>query len=378
MTLLHGPRIVIIGGGILGAAACYALARQGARVTLLERDSLCSGASAGNLGKLSIMERDEPWELATALASNEAYRELQANVDIEYDRCGGIMVLRGEEMLRAGAAMCRHLATKDVAAALLTGRDVQVHEPGLDLARVDAIAYCAAEAKLNPLLTTLAYLDMAREAGARLLPRTRATGFRLRGSRVAAVVTEAGSIEADVVVNAAGGWAGEIARMAGVTVLVGHHRGTALVTEPWKKIIRTCILDGRFLLPPGRENIRHEITLGAVQTRRGSILASRIKEEAPLGDTDVTAQGLCLLAANLVAYFPELRGIQAVRAWSSVTPLSVDGRPSFGFHREVPNLFALAGFKGAFGIAPVAGENAARMILRGVGWEGNAFAPDRD
>lgn len=371
------PRIVIIGGGVLGAAACYALAREGAGVTLLERGSLCSGASAGNLGKLSLMERDEPWELTAALASNQAYRQLQARVDIEYDCCGGIMVLRGQRMLRAGEKMCRHMATQGVAAALLNGSDALTHEPGLNPARADAVAYCAQEAKLNPLLATLAYLDMAREAGAQLRPRTQATGLRLRGGRVAAVVTEAGEVEADVVVNAAGGWAGEIARMAGVRVPVGYHRGTALVTEPWQQAIRTCILDGQFLLPPQEPAPRREITLGAVQTRRGSILASRTKEHAPLGDTEITVQGLCLLAANLAAHFPQLGGVQVLRVWSSVTPFSLDGKPAFGFHREVPNLFALAGFKGAFGVAPVAGECAARAILHGESWEGGAFAPDR-
>ena len=77
-------RAVVIGGGILGAAVSYFLARQHVDVVVLEQGELCSGASGGNLGKLSVMERDEPWHIQAALDSLAAYAVLQeSGMDLE-------------------------------------------------------------------------------------------------------------------------------------------------------------------------------------------------------------------------------------------------------------------------------------------------------
>ena len=61
--------IVVIGGGILGATAAWSLSKEGHRVVILEKGDLVSGASGGNLGKLSVMERQEDWHIPLALES---------------------------------------------------------------------------------------------------------------------------------------------------------------------------------------------------------------------------------------------------------------------------------------------------------------------
>lgn len=370
-------RIIIIGGGIMGAVASHYLAQAGHDVAVLEKGELASGASGGNLGQISLTDREEPWHARIVLDSLAEYERMQRTIPLEYQKTGGIVVLQDDEQLEAAVEMAGRLKESGVEVRLVYGEDIHEIEPNLDLTFVRAIAYCPEEGKINPLLTTLAFFGAAEKAGVKIHAGTTVTGFRTEGGRIAAVLTDKGEFEADIVVNAAGSWAGMIGGMLGLRMPIEYHRGSAFVSQPVAPVIKGPVVGGGFLLKSRLVQTKCRIGLAAIQTANGSVMLAQATEESPIEDTSVTSRGLCATAKNILRFFPCLTDLEIVRAWAAVTPFTPDGLPLFGFSRTIGNFFTAAGFKGAFSLAPAVGRRIVEAIDDGLVFEGGLFQPDR-
>ncbi len=344
---------------------------------VLEKGDLVSGASGGNLGKLSVMERQEDWHVPLALESLELYEELNKSTDIEYINCGGTMLLQSPALYLAARQMKKTMDRAGVPLEFSKGESALRYEPNLNPQSIYAAVFCPLESVLNPMRATLAFLELAKQCGATVYTHAGVEGFEMSGSTIRSVKSTVGRFPADVVVNAAGSWADPLCRKLGIHIPIGHHRAMACVTEPIAPCIRTAVLDGSFLSPPVIAGDACRITIGVAQTVHGSLVISRAAEETDLENKDVSLKGLCMLLQNFLRYFPSLHTIEIVRAWACATPQTLDDLPVFGFSEKVPNLFIVAGFKGAFGTAPAIGKKVARAIGDGFIWEEGLFSPDR-
>lgn len=369
---------IVIGAGVLGASTAAHLAEAGHSVLLLERGETAGGASGGNLGQISISDRTEPWHMPLALRSQAYYREvLSREYPIEYVPSGGSVTLTGEEQIAAGRDAQKRMAAYGVESDLYWGEDIHRAEPGLDLNAMDALLFCPAEGKLNPLQTTLAFLDLGKKRGVELRRRTPVTAFQKEGTHITGVVTPAGIFSAKWVVNCAGPQAAFIGKMAGVNLPIRFHKGTAFVSEPVGELIRGPIVGGGFFLAPPAVRPRRSIGFGCVQTAGGSILIAQSTEECADGDRSVNMPSLQLVARRFLRYFPQMRDLQIVRAWAAATTYTEDDLPVFGFSREADNLFTAAGFKGAFTTAPEVGRIAAEALEGRMDEVYAACSPDR-
>ncbi|WP_297870118.1 FAD-binding oxidoreductase [uncultured Oscillibacter sp.] len=348
---------IVIGAGVLGASAAAHLAEAGHSVLILERGETVSGASGGNLGQISISDRTESWHMPLALRSQDYYREvLSKEYPIEYVPSGGSVTLTGEEQIAAGQDAQRRMAAFGVESVIYWGEDIRKAEPGLSLNAADALLFCPAEGKLNPLQTTLAFLDKAQKSGAILLRRTPVTAFQKEGTHITGVETPASVFSAKWVVNCAGPQAAFIGKLAGVSLPIRFHKGTAFVSEPVGPVIRGPIVGGGFFLAPPKVRPRRSIGFGCVQTADGSILIAQSTEECEAGDRSVNMPSLQLVALRFLQYYPQMRDLRIVRAWAAATTYTEDDLPVFGFSAGADNLFTAAGFKGAFTTAPEVGR----------------------
>jgi glycine cleavage system aminomethyltransferase T/glycine/D-amino acid oxidase-like deaminating enzyme len=237
-------RIVIIGGGVGGAAIAYHLAQLGERdVILLDRNELTSGStfhSAGLVGQL----RGSVSLTRMMMDSVALYRTL----DCGWVECGGIRLAgtpeREQEVLRQ-VAWAR---TFGLPLELIGPEEAKALFPLMITDGVRCGSYLPTDGYLDPSQLTYALAEGAREGGVRIFTHTRVTGIDVSDGRVHGVQTEWGNVEADVVVNAGGMYAAEVGRLAGVRVPIIPFAHEYLVTQPFRERERDS--EGEFVHLP--------------------------------------------------------------------------------------------------------------------------------
>jgi sarcosine oxidase subunit beta len=199
------------------------------------------------------------------------------------------------------------------------------------------------------------YAEGARALGVEIATHTAVTGFRTRGTRIEAVQTSRGEIRTETVVNAAGAWSPEVARLLGVELPNRPHRHEICSTEPLKPWLGPLVAD----LSNG---------LYFSQSTRGEIVGGISNEHVPEGiDMNSSPDFLRLYARALVQTCPVLGSVKVLRQWAGCYDLTPDANPIVGEVDEVERFFQASGFMGhGFMMAPVMGKLLAQRIADGV------------
>ena len=227
-------RAVVIGGGVGGASVLYWLARLGwDDVVLCERAGLTSGStfhSAGLVGQL----RGSLSLTRMMMSSVELYRSLADEVGQEtgWHEVGSLRLASSEERMEELARQAGWAKTFGLPLELISPAEAQRLFPPMSTEGVLGAAYLPTDGYIDPSQLTFALAAGARRRGAEIAENTRVTGIRVEKGRVTGVETDQGAIETEIVVNAGGMFAGEIGRLAGVTVPVVPMAHEYLITKP--------------------------------------------------------------------------------------------------------------------------------------------------
>ena len=227
-------RVIVIGGGVAGCSVAYHLAKLGwTDVVLLERKQLTCGTTwhaAGLIGQLRATAN------MTKLAkySQELYTRLEAETGVStgFRRVGSISVaLTGErfEELRRGASMARSYGVPVEEISLAEARN---RHPLLNTDGAVGAIYLPSDGQADPANIALSMAKGARNLGVKIIEGVAVTGITRERGRVAGVVTDAGEISAEVVVNCAGMWGRAVGAMAGVRLPLQACEHFYVVTEP--------------------------------------------------------------------------------------------------------------------------------------------------
>jgi 4-methylaminobutanoate oxidase (formaldehyde-forming) len=227
-------RCVIVGGGVGGASLAYHLAKLGwDDVVLLERSQLTSGStfhSAGLVGQL----RGSVSLTKMMMHSVDLYRRLkeESEFDPGWVECGGIRLASSKERMEELRRQAGWAKTFGLPLELISAEQAKEMFPLMSTDGVLGAAWLPTDGYIDPAQLTYALADGARQGGCGIFTSTRVTGIDVREGRVRSVRTDRGEIEAEVVVDAGGMYAAEIARMAGVRVPVIPMSHQYLVTQP--------------------------------------------------------------------------------------------------------------------------------------------------
>ena len=213
-------RVVIVGGGVIGTSVAYHLTKLGiSDVVLVEQGQLSSGTTwhaAGLVGQLRASEG------MTRLVqySTTLYAELEAETGLSagYKQCGGVTVARTEDRMVQLRRTAANAAAFDLECELLTPEQAFEHYPVMRVDDIVGAIWLPADGKANPTDLTYALAKGARSRGCRIVEKTRVLDVLVADGVVTGVRTDAGDIEAEIVVNCAGQWAKQIGAMAGVNV----------------------------------------------------------------------------------------------------------------------------------------------------------------
>ncbi len=357
---------IIIGAGIIGTSLGARLAESGKSVLILDKQGIAGGASGGNLGQISLMDRFEPWHLDLAMEAQDYYKQLQKRVPIGYRQHGGSILLMNQNQITRAEEVRALQVPRGLSMELLTPKEARNLEPGLKKEGLKAMVYCRQEGSLDPLALTFHMADTAVSNGAYIRIGETVQELVLSTQGIERVVTDKDSYQADTVINCAGGWAEQVAAMVGDELPIRSHKGTALVTQPLPPFLTTTLVGGGFLMEEtGEEGSDLRVGTAICQHENGSIIIGQVTETAETDDRSMGHIGLSQMTANILNYFPDLMGVDILRAWAVSTSYSADGKPVMGYSDKVDNLFTVAGFKGAFTTAPAVADRAAKMLLRG-------------
>ena len=226
-------RVVIIGGGVIGASVAYHLALMGwTDVLLLEQGQLSCGTTwhaAGLVGQLRATEN------GTRLVqySTELYGRLEEETGLSagFRRCGGVTVARTHDRMVQLRRTAATAAAYQLDCELITPAQARDRYPIMAVDDIVGAIWLPGDGRANPTDLTAALARGARDRGVLIRERVRVTGIRTRAGAVTAVHTDRGDIEAEIVVNCAGQWAKQVGAMCGVTVPLHSAEHFYVVTE---------------------------------------------------------------------------------------------------------------------------------------------------
>jgi len=353
--------VVIIGAGIVGSSIAYHLTEAGCRnVLVLERESQQGKGSTGKSMGGVRAQFSTPVSIRMSLYSIPFFRQFEEAVGHPsgYRGQGYLFVATDERhlrYLRTNYELQVSLGLKTV--ELLAPADVVHMVPQL---RPDGIlggSFCSTDGFVDPHSVMTGFMLRAIENGARLVRNAEVTAIERDAAGVCAVRTSADRIATRTVVNAAGAWAGLVAKLAGVDLPVEPLRRMLVPTEPFDKIAHSApmtvdMATGFHFRPEGL----------------GLLLAWNDPEETPGFKTDFDPAFVEKILTRGVTRVPclEEAAVNPKRAWAGLYEMTPDHHPVLGPVPGVPGLYCANGFSG-HGVmhSPATGKLVADLILRG-------------
>jgi glycine/D-amino acid oxidase-like deaminating enzyme len=328
-TLAHYDAIVI-GGGLVGAAIAYGLAREGLRTVILDEGDLAYRASRGNFGLVWVQSKGDgaPHYQRWTRRSADEWPALAADllartgISVGHQRPGGLhLCLSAAELDERSARMKRmqvEAGNFGFEYRMLDHREVADMLPGLGSTVVGA-SYTRYDGHANPLNLLHALHKGLVENSGRYLPNTVVTDVKAAPDDFR-VATGRGEIAAPRVVLAAGLGNAGLAPLFGMNAPVKPQKGQILVTERAQRV-----------LPLPTTTIR--------QTVEGGIMLGDSQEDVGF-DTSQKPAVMHTIARRAVLSFPWLRDLQIVRAWAALRVMPPDGLPIYDQSERFPGAFS--------------------------------------
>ena len=362
---------LVIGGGLLGAALSYYVARAGASVLLLEKDQLNQHASGRNAGSLHFQLEyrmiehgiEEARKAAEAMplhldAAKEwfSFKE-RLEEDLGVVQQGGMMLAETAEQARLLEEKTLLEQSWGLETHMLTKGDIQARAPYLSRS-VLAAAFCPIEGKADPRRATLAFARLAARNGAIVRSGAAVVGLRRQSSTWRALLTDDVEVVARQVAITAGAWSGRVAAMAGISLPVSPIGLMMTAT------VRTQPLVKHLIQHAGRR-------LSLKQTPEGTVLIgggwpARLRQYDGVVDIDhppdILPESIAGNMAAAAAVVPSLREVPVLRIWSGSTSLVPDQLPLLGPVPRRTGLFIATGGS-AFTLGPTYARILAGQML---------------
>ena len=372
--------VIVIGGGVVGAAAAWKLAKAGSKTALIEKNEIGAGASSTNPGFCVLSYRENPLVMDLALRQQEGWDALCEEIgDIEYRPSGGLIPITDDAQLGVIEGLIKDvqkMGLKDI--GIVTPEKAVELEPALDPSILKAACWCPGEGMLNPFRLNTLMADRAASLGADIFAHTEATGFDITDGVVTAVETNNGRMTADLIVLCPGAWTRDLASLAGIDLPVFYERGEAMVSMPVRPTVKRIITDGALFVQQISDE--HPMTIGCCmgQTQTGNIVIAQSTTRPGNYDKSNTFEGLHGVAKRAFSLFPSLGDLTIIRMWAGLVSFAADHDPVFGPFAGRKNLFIVNSFHSAIALAPSLGQMVADYWQKGVIPEAaKAYTPDR-
>jgi len=404
--------VIIIGGGVIGAATAYYLSKRNIKAILVEKNDLASGTSGACDGCIFMQSKKPGRHLELALQSAKLYQTLpdELECDIGYKQSGGMLLIESEEQLAAMRQFTQQQQNAGLEVELLDIEDALKIEQHLSPKLVGA-TYSPMDAQVDPLSLIFAFAAAAKRLGAQILTGTEVTSIAVKNGKVEGVQTNSGKIAAEIIINASGVYAPFIGTMVGVEIPIIPRRGQILVTEPLPPLINCIMLcacyiaakfkiewqEGKRARGQGGKGARGQegkvdshltddsrLGVGTVleQHHANNILIGSTREFVGY-DRRVTIEGMRAVAHHAKNILPILSNVHIIRSFAGLRPYTSprysplertrqtilqgvtgsDGLPFLGYIGGPEGFLVAAGHEGdGIALAPITGKLMADCV----------------
>lgn len=355
---------VVIGGGMMGIATAYYLKRLGVKdVVLLEKNTVASGST----GRCAASFRAQ-WggELNIILGKTciDRFEQLEEHLGIDLDiqiyQNGYLLIAYTDKQFEQFKKNVELQNSMGVESYLLDHKAALEICPGMDVSDAIGFSFYKRDGHADPMLSCFAYLEASKKIGVRIEKLTEVTGFKMSSDAVKGVKTNRGTIDTNLVVDAAGPWAGRVGALAGLNIPVRGERHEIFVTEPVEFGVCPTML------------MSFEPDYYMFQRPHGGIIAgcgpARYRDRCkPFDDYEMGNSFVFLehMTGIVNKVLPRTRGIRVVRQWSGMYDITPDLQPVIGEAEEMKGFWVNVSGARGFMFGPVAGEMVAEKIVKG-------------
>jgi len=350
--------VIIAGAGSVGTPAAMFLAQAGFKVLVIDRNpSSGQGSNKRAIGGLRATHSD-PAKIKLALRSLDiiaGWKEKYGD-DLEWHKGGYCFVAYREEEEKTLKEVLPVQKSLGLNIDWLETEELRQLLPDLNPQDLRGGTLSPDDGHASPLLVNEAFYRQARRAGADFRFQENIIGLKIEGGRIKGLITDRGSYGAQVVINAAGAWAAEVAKMAGINIPVTPDSHEAAVTEPVQRFFHPMIVD----LRPVEGSANYYF----YQHATGQVIFCITPSPSRWGfDVRETSQFLPMVSKRMIDLMPRLKNIRVRRTWRGLYPMTPDGFPVVGWAKEVDGFLQAAGMCGqGFMLGPGVAELLSRIV----------------
>lgn len=358
------PHVVVIGAGTLGLCSAHALSERGARVTVIDAQSIASGSSGRSVGVVGTQLTD-PFEIQLRMQAVRRIRHWEKRLGLRFNHIGYLRLARTSAQMElfARSAEIQHQA--GFRSRIYQASELQRLVPHMSSDGLQGGIFGPDDGFLDPHEMCMLLADEVKKRGSEILQFRKMLGItRKCGSY--RLETSKGPIDCDFIVNAAGAWASRVAEMLGQKLHVYPERHEALAIHldeplPYTMPVVMDLVNG------------HGTGLNFRYEKASELIAEIHKVSSPWAEDPDNYNEQCeedskvMLAEMLLERAPDLPGPRIGGGWAGLYPVSADHRPHVGpIDRSEPGLITAAG-AGGYGIqlSPAIGLIVADWVLKG-------------
>lgn len=312
--------VVIVGAGIVGAACADELARRGLSVMVVDGDIIGSGATAAGMGHIVVMD-DSDAQFALTRYSQQLWQELRPELpdDVEYEQCGTIWVAADEEEMNEVRRKRDYYSKRGVPTEVLDAEALQCLEPNLRPGMAGGLLV-PEDGVLYPPCAARFLMERAQKRGAKLhlgVPVAKIGRGQVR-------LTDRTEISAEIIVNAAGASAAELAPGLDIKKRKGH----LVITDRYPGFVRHQLVELGYL--KSAHSVTGDSVAFNVQPRRtGQVLIGSSRQYGA-EHKEVDHSMLVRMLQRAQEYMPGLAQLSTVRTWTGFRAATPDKLPLIG------------------------------------------------
>ena len=356
----HESDLLIIGAGIVGAMCAHFARAAGLKTIVIDRNSVASGTTGAGEGNIMVSDKSAGAELELALISRDLWFDVGMDVGDSFELVakGGVSVARHNQSELF--ALAANQSKAGVVTRELNAAELKKLEPFISPEIKFGIHY-PQDAQCQPMLAAARILENFVKRGGKIYSHQEVleitsfdAGLKVR--------THDAIFATRYIINAAGTWAGEIAKRADTYLPIMPRRGFILVTAPLPQYVFHKVYDSDYVDNVASDDADLQTSTVVEGTKSGTILIGASRERVGY-DKSMSVPVIKKLARQATSLFPVLQQAQLLRVYNGFRPYSPDHLPVIGEDSKVPGLFHCAGHEGAgIGLSAASGKLITQLI----------------